>query len=312
MNCVAHPPLVFLMGPTAAGKTELAVKLVERFPCTIVSVDSVMVYRGLDIGTGKPGGALLARAPHRLIDIRAPGEPYSAAEFRTDALREIAALQAAGRVPLLVGGTGLYFRALRDGLSPLPAADAQVRARLESEARASGWAALHARLARIDPAAARRIHPHDAQRIQRALEVWELTARPLSTLWAERASVPRLTAQTIILEPRDRSRLHRRIADRFARMLARGLVAEVEELRARPDLHAALPSMRAVGYRQVWEYLEGGSDSPTMVWRAVAATRRLARRQLTWLRREQAATRFDSEASDVCDQVVRALAGRFD
>jgi len=266
------PPPVFLMGPTAAGKTRLAMELTGCFPCTIVSVDSVMVYRGLDIGSGKPDAAQLARAPHRLIDIRDPTEPYSAAEFRRDALREIAAIQAQGRIPLLVGGTGLYFRALQRGLTALPGADPALRARLESEARAAGWATLHARLARVDPQAARRIHPHDPQRIQRALEVWELTGRRLSALWVEQAGAPPLAARKIILEPCDRSRLHHRIANRFDRMLSQGLVAEVAALRGRPGIHAGLPAMRAVGYRQVWEYLAGECDLNSMVSRAVTAT----------------------------------------
>jgi len=301
------PPPIFLMGPTAAGKTRLALELAGRFACTIVSVDSVMVYRGLDIGSGKPDAAQLACAPHRLIDIRDPTEPYSVAEFRRDALREIAAIQAHGRIPLLVGGTGLYFRALQQGLTALPGADPVLRARLESEARSAGWAALHARLARVDPQAARRIHPHDPQRIQRALEVWELTGRRLSALWVEQAGAAPLAACKIILEPHDRRGLHRRIANRFDRMLSQGLVAEVAALRGRSGIHAGLPAMRAVGYRQVWEYLAGEGDLNSMASRAVTATRRLARRQLTWLRREQGAIRFDSEAPDVGARVVDAL-----
>ena len=279
-------PIVFLMGPTAAGKTDLAVQLVERLPADIVSVDSAMVYRGMDIGTGKPPPALLARAPHRLIDIRDVTEPYSAGDFRRDAMREIDAIRARGRVPLLVGGTLLYFRALERGIAHLPRADPVVRERLADEAGRRGWPALHARLAAADPESARRIHPNDAQRIQRALEVLKVSGRPLSE-W--HACAPRSSSLAgplvrLALAPAERADLHRAIAARFAGMIERGLVEEVRRLARRPGVGPELPSMRAVGYRQVWEHLEGRANHAQMVERAVAATRQLARRQLTWLR----------------------------
>lgn len=291
-------PAVFLMGPTAAGKTALAVRLAERLPVDIVSVDSAMVYRGMDVGTGKPEPHVLARAPHRLIDIREVTETYSAGAFRRDAAREAAAIRAEGRIPLFVGGTGLYFRALERGLAAAPSACPEVRARLEAEAgRAGGggWAALHARLAAVDPAAAARIHRNDAQRIQRALEVFEVTGRPLSEWQAEGAGgaeggagraaapVPGPVVRYVVA-PAERGRLHRAIEARFRTMLERGLVDEVRGLAARPGVGPELPSMRAVGYRQVWAHLEGRCAHGEMVERAVAATRQLARRQLTWLR----------------------------
>lgn len=293
------PPIICLMGPTAAGKTDVAVALVERLPLSIISVDSAMVYRGLDIGSGKPGPEVLRRAPHRLVDIREPEHPYSAAEFRRDALVAIDEVHREGRTPLLVGGTGLYFRALRQGLSPLPSAVPALRSRLEAEARAVGWAALHERLERVDPEAAARIHPNDAQRIQRALEVCELTGRPMS---AQRGKAARRALPypviAVSVEPSDRARLHQAIEARFHAMLEAGLVEEVEALRRRPGLHRDLPSMRSVGYRQVWDHLDGACDRAQMVDRAVAATRQLARRQLTWLRGETGVARFDSLSGD--------------
>lgn len=289
------PPAVLLMGPTASGKTDLAVRLVERLPLEIVSVDSALVYRGMDIGTAKPGPEIRAVAPHRLIDILDPAEPYSAARFRADALREMAAIVDRGKVPLLVGGTMLYFRALQQGLAELPQADAALRERLDAEARALGWQALHERLRAVDPEAARRIHPNDPQRIQRALEVHELTGRPWSELCrrSEGTALP-FRAIKLALSPADRGELHRRIARRFALMLREGLIGEVEQLRRRPDLDLRKPSMRAVGYRQVWEYLDGSVDYEEMERRAVVATRQLAKRQLTWLRAEPQVSWLDS------------------
>ena len=256
------PPAVCLMGPTAAGKTDLAVTLVEQLPMDIISVDSVMVYRGMDIGSAKPDSATLARAPHRLIDIRDPAEAYSAAQFREDALREMAEISGEGRFPLLVGGTMLYFRALLSGLSSLPSADAEIRTRLEAEAEVEGWASLHRRLAEVDAAAATRIHPNDPQRIQRALEVYELTGVPLSELQQQQQVDQALPYRIIKLAvaPADRSILHQRIAQRIEQMLREGLVEEVESLRQRGDLHLDLPALRAVGYRQVWEFLDGDID----------------------------------------------------
>ena len=279
-------PIVLLMGPTAAGKTDLALRIAERLPADLVSVDSAMVYRGMDIGTGKPSPEVLARAPHRLIDIREVTETYSAGEFRRDAMREIGSIRADGRIPLLVGGTLLYFRALERGLSPLPRAVPSVRERLEAEAERSGWAALHARLAAVDPEAARRIHPNDAQRIQRALEVFEVSGRRLSE-WHRSGPRPAGPAGPVVrlaVAPAERGDLHRAIDARFRAMVERGLVDEVRDLAERPGVGPDLPSMRAVGYRQVFDHLQGRSDHGEMVERAIAATRQLARRQLTWLR----------------------------
>ncbi len=282
-------PLIMLMGPTGAGTTDLAIELAQHLPLDIISVDSAMVYRGMDIGTGKPEKTLLARAPHRLIDVREPEQAYSAAEFRADALREIAQIHRAARVPLLVGGTGLYFRALTRGLSPLPAADPPTRARLAARAEQVGWNEMHKRLSIIDPSAAERIHPNDPQRIQRALEVHELTGLTLTQLHdTDERSMTVYPTVSLVLSPADRSQLHGKIEARFDGMLKAGLVEEVECLRERENIHRDLPSMRAVGYRQVWEYLEDEADLPTMRERAVAATRQLARRQLTWLRAERA------------------------
>lgn len=276
------------MGPTASGKTELAVQLVQELPCEIVSVDSVMVYRGMDIGSAKPDAGTLARAPHRLIDICDPAEAFSASQFRARALQEISDIHAQGRIPLLTGGTMLYFKALEQGLSPLPPAAPELRQRLEAEAAEQGWAALHARLAQVDPESAVRIHANDPQRIQRALEVYELTGEPLS-VWFARESAQQLPFRVVklILQAPSREVLRERIAQRFHAMLAQGLVAEVETLFRRGDLHADLPAMRAVGYRQVWSYLTGTWDYETMVERGIITTRQFAKRQLTWLRSEQ-------------------------
>ena len=273
-----------LLGPTACGKSRLALELAARLPIELVSVDSAQVYRGMDIGTAKPSREERTRTPQHLIDVVAPDEAYSVARFRADALRAIEGIFARGRVPLLVGGTMLYYRALVAGLDAMPAADAAVRASIDAQAKAHGWPALHAELARVDPEAARRIAPSDAQRIQRALEVWRLSGRPISELQrAGGAALPfRLTTFAII--PPERATLHRRIAERFDAMLAAGFVDEVVALRSRYRLRVDLPSMRCVGYRQVWNYLEGAYDRAVLRERAVAATRQLAKRQLTWLR----------------------------
>jgi len=282
-----RPLAILLMGPTASGKTGVAVELVQRLSLEIISVDSALVYRGMDIGTAKPDAETLRIAPHRLIDIRDPSEVYSAAEFRDDALREMEAIRARGNTPLLVGGTMLYFRVLQQGLSDLPGADTGVRAQLEAEARETGWQAMHARLRRVDPQSAARIHPNDPQRIQRALEVYELSGVPLSELCAAgRQAPPAYRFLKIILAPEQRQVLHERIRQRFDIMLAQGFLDEVRRLRAHRDLNPALPSMRAVGYRQAWEYLEGELSEGEWVERAVIATRQYAKRQLTWLRRE--------------------------
>ena len=302
-------PVVFLRGPTAAGKTAVAAALVARGPYEIVSVDSALVFRHLDVGTGKPGRALLAQAPHRLIDIRDPDERYSAAEFRDDAMRAIAEIRASGRVPLLAGGTGLYFRALERGLAVLPPADPAVRADIEREAAQAGWAVMHARLASVDPESARRVHPNDPQRIQRALEVHALTGRPMSELLA-RGRRGRLAGPVcrIVIESADRDALHRDVAARFLRMLDAGLIEEVRDLKRRWRLTERNASMRLVGYRQVWTYLAGRCTREEMAAQAIAATRQLARRQLTWLRSERNAIRIDCHAPDVAERVAACAA----
>ena len=295
----ALPLAILLMGPTAAGKTELALDLASRFPCDLISVDSTKVYRGVDIGSAKPVPAVLAAYPHRLIDIRDPREAYSAAAFRDYALREMAAIAAAGRIPLLVGGTSLYFRVLQNGLSPLPAADPELRARLEQEAAASGWEELHRRLRALDPEAGARIHPKDPQRIQRALEVIALTGQPLTKLQREVSGAGGLPYQLLKLvrAPRERAELRERIAVRFQRMLAEGFEEEVRGLWARGDLRPELPALRSVGYRQMLNYLLGGSNYARMIDLAITATRQLAKRQMTWLRAEgEAHWLFDDEA----------------
>jgi len=300
--------VLFLMGPTASGKTALAVELVRRLPFEIISVDSAQVYREMDIGTAKPDAETRRIAPHRLVDIRDPAEAYSAGQFRADALREIATIQAAGHVPLLVGGTMLYFRALERGLAELPTADPALRARLAAERAEQGGAALHARLARLDPAAAARIHPADSQRIQRALEVYELTGRPLTELCAvsRNESLPFRIVKWIVA-PANRQVLHERIKQRFQLMLAQGFVAEVECLRRRGDLNPDAPSMRAVGYRQVWAYLDGRLDETAMVERGIIATRQYAKRQLTWLRAEAGAVWLDGDENRRLDQAITRL-----
>jgi tRNA dimethylallyltransferase len=281
----SKPPAVCLMGPTASGKTALALALCEHYPFEIISVDSALVYRGMDIGTAKPDAAELAQAPHHLIDIRDPAEVYSAADFRADALRLMSEISARGHIPLLVGGTMLYFKVLREGIAPLPPADPQVRAELAEQARREGWPSLHRQLAEVDPVTAARLHPHHSQRIQRALEVYRQTGIPLSELHG-RAQPDDLSHRLLqlALAPADRAVLHQRIASRFQLMLERGLIDEVAQLRQRADLHLDLPSMRAVGYRQLWRYLDGATDYGGMVEQGIAATRQLAKRQLTWLR----------------------------
>jgi len=303
-------PVVLLMGPTASGKSDLALALAERFAVEIVSVDSAQIYRGMDIGTAKPDAATRTRIAHHLVDIVEPTETYSAARFRADALASIAAIRARGRTPLLVGGTMLYFKALVEGLSALPGADAAVRARLDARAAAEGWPALHAELARVDPATAARLAPTDAQRIQRALEVFELTGMPMSRLQGARDDrrVPGETVSIALLPP-ERARLHDAIARRFDAMLAAGLVDELAGLRRRYALSADLPSMRCVGYRQAWEFLEGAIDAPTLRAKGIAATRQLAKRQFTWLRAATAVP-FDASAPATPDAVAALLAKR--
>ena len=282
---VPLPPAIALIGPTASGKTDLALAIAARYPVEIVSLDSAQVFIGMDIGTAKPDAATLARVPHHLIDLITPDQRYSAAQFRTDALRVMAEITARGRVPLLAGGTMLYFKALTQGLADLPAADPATRAAIDAEAAARGWPALHAELAELDPVTAARLAPNDAQRIQRALEVLRLSGKPLGAFWrAQRQAALPYRLLTIALVAPQRQILHERIARRFHAMLADGLVAEVERLRAQYRLDATLPSMRCVGYRQVWEMLEGSLPRAELAERGIFATRQLAKRQLTWLR----------------------------
>jgi tRNA dimethylallyltransferase len=303
-----RPKAIFLMGATATGKTALACALAERFPLGLVSVDSALVYRGLDIGAAKPDAATLARHPHRLVDIRDPSMPYSAAEFRADALAAMNEIARERRVPLLVGGTGLYFRALATGLSTLPEADPEVRARLAREAGIAGWPAMHAKLGDLDAESARRIRPGDAQRIQRALEIIALTGRPMSEQLAGSPQRPPWRLLKLALVPNDRARLHRRIAERFDAMLAAGFVDEVRALVARGDLDKDLPALRAVGYRQALAYLAGSIDAPTFRDRAIFATRQLAKRQITWLRGERDARWIDPEREGAARQAAEAIA----
>jgi len=281
-------PVACLLGPTASGKTAAALALAARRPVEIISVDSALVYREMDIGTAKPTPQERAAAPHHLIDIVDPANAYSAAEFRADALRLLGEISARGRVPLLVGGTMLYYKALTQGLNDLPPADAELRASLDADAAREGWPAMHARLAALDPVTAARLAPNDSQRIQRALEVFMLTGQPMSALLAAPARVDNAASAwrfvPVALEPSDRSVLHARIEKRFDAMLAGGFVDEVVKLRERGDLSPEMPSMRCVGYRQVWEYLDGAVDYPTMRDKGIFATRQLCKRQLTWLR----------------------------
>jgi tRNA dimethylallyltransferase len=305
---VNKPPAIFLMGPTAAGKTDVAVELVKRLPCQIISVDSALIYRDMDIGTAKPDSTILAQAPHYLLNIRDPAESYSAAEFRADALGLMAEISASGQIPLLVGGTGLYFRALQSGLAELPPADEQIRAELEVAAQRHGWAALHQRLVEVDPISAARIHPNDPQRIQRALEVYMLTREALSALLARQQTAPLpYTIHKIVLAPHSRDILRERISQRFYQMLEQGLLEEVNALYRRGDLNLSMPSMRAVGYRQVWLYLTGELGKAEMTEAAITATRQLAKRQLTWLRREQDAIWVDSEQTSRYEAVLKNL-----
>ena len=274
---------VMLLGPTASGKSVLAMQLAEKVPLEIVSVDSAQVYRGMDIGTAKPGASDRAAVAHHLIDIRDPADPYSAADFVRDAADAIREIQSRGKLPLLVGGTMLYAKALRDGLSDLPSADPEVRARIEAEARELGWPQLHARLATFDPPTAARLKPNDSQRIQRALEVYETAGATMSEL-VNAGKTAGITLPTLVLLPNDRAALHTRIEKRFDAMLGAGLLDEVRGLHARADLHPNLPSMRSVGYRQAWRFLDGHCTVPEFRQQAITATRQLAKRQMTWLR----------------------------
>jgi len=309
------PPAIFLMGPTAAGKTDLAIELTKVLPCELISVDSALVYRGMDIGTAKPSRELLAQFPHSLIDILDPAESYSAADFRTDALAAMADITTRGKIPLLVGGTMLYYKALLEGLADMPAADPQVRAELEDEAARLGWQALHDQLAAVDPESAARIHPNDPQRLTRALEVYRVSgltmtahrqrqlAQSTEAGASGRSQLP-YTVANLAIAPANRQVLHQRIAQRFTQMLEQGFIDEVVALRSRSDLHAGLPSIRAVGYRQVWDHLDGKLTSAEMQERGIIATRQLAKRQFTWLRSWADLQWLDSLD---CDNLPRAL-----
>jgi len=299
-----------LAGPTASGKSAIALALARRWPLEIVSVDSALVYRGLDIGSAKPSAAERAAVPHHGIDLREPGEPYSAAAFVADSTRAIDDIRSRGRAPLLVGGTMLYFKALIDGLDPIPPADPALRRAVEAEAAARGWPALHGELARVDPATAARLAPTDAQRIGRALEVWRASGQPLSSFHSRPRGGTPLTL--IALEPASRARLHARIAERFDAMLAAGFLDEVRRLRATPGVQADLPAMRAVGYRQAWEALDEGLDSDALLARVrergIAATRQLAKRQLTWLRSMPTRQVVPCDADDALERCATLVA----
>jgi tRNA dimethylallyltransferase len=303
---------VAIMGPTASGKTAAALAIARQMPVEIISVDSALVYRGMDIGTAKPTAEELASAPHHLIDIIDPLESYSVMQFREDAIRLVAEIQARGRLPLLVGGTMMYFKGLVDGLDDLPTANADVRARIIDEAARIGWPGMHAKLRELDPVTAERLAPNDAQRINRALEIIELSGKPMSALLAkrEKEALP-FELVSIALEPSDRAVLHQRIALRFDQMLGdrddAGIVAETASLRARGDLHLGLPSMRCVGYRQSWEYLDGLYDRQQLRENGIVATRQLAKRQLTWLRSMPARIVIDCLAKDATGQVLGVL-----
>lgn len=302
------PAALCLMGPTASGKTRVALALAESGNVEIISVDSALVYRGLDIGTGKPDAGILAKIPHHLVDIRDPASPYSAAEFRRDAISAMQDITARGKTPLLVGGTMMYFRVLGEGLAQLPEADPDTRARLNREAERQGWPALHRRLAAIDPDAAARIRPGDSQRLQRALEVHAVTGRTITELHAQRhnETLPCRLKFTAIY-PKDRHVLHGLIESRLDRMLADGFVDEVRTLYERGDLHPGLPAVRSVGYRQIWAYLDGEYDYDTMRFRALVATRQLAKRQLTWLRSWPGLQVLDSEYPDIEKEYLKIL-----
>lgn len=306
------PAAICLLGPTASGKTDLAIEIVRRLPCEIISVDSAQIYKHMDIGTGKPDAETLGRAPHRLIDFLDPVQTYSASQFRNDALHEMEAIQAAGKIPLLVGGTMLYFRALRDGLANMPASNAGVRAEILGKADREGWAAVHAQLAEVDPESAQRIHPNDPQRLQRALEIYLVSGTTMTACHrqenaAQSAAELPFDLHFFAIQPQDRAVLHHKIAVRFERMLEQGLIAEVEYLYSRGDLDLSMPSMRAVGYRQAWRYIAGELHFDAMVEQGIIATRQLAKRQITWMRSWENLVSFDSEDSETLDLLLNSI-----
>jgi tRNA dimethylallyltransferase len=308
---IEHPPAIALMGPTASGKTRLAIELAKALDGEVISVDSALVFRGMDIGTAKPNLEEREGIPHHLIDILDPAESYSTGRFRGDALATMQDVTRRGKLPILAGGTMLYFNALFYGLSTLPSADPEIRRQIDEEAALFGWAKLHEELGRVDPEAAARIHPNDPQRIQRALEVYRLTGVPLSVLCVETRSPPLpFDLMKLIIAPANREALHERIRQRFLTMIERGFIDEVRVLYERGDLHADLPSIRAVGYRQVWAYLEGEYDRDTMIERGIVATRQFAKRQFTWLRREKDALTYISEDERLVEAVLQAVTAR--
>jgi tRNA dimethylallyltransferase len=299
------PPAIFLMGPTASGKTDLAIQLCQRLPCDIISVDSALIYKGMDIGTAKPTASELALAPHRLIDILDPAVSYSVATFRSDALREMDNITRQGRIPLLVGGTMMYYKALVDGLSPLPKSDQTVRHEIEMQAAEQGWQLLHDKLAIVDPQSAKRIHPNDPQRLIRALEVYHLTKKSMTELMQIKSPPIPYEIIQFSIAPQDRSVLHQRIAQRFEMMLEQGFQQEVEKMRTRTDLHLDLPSIRCVGYRQMWQHLDGQFGYHEMLEKGIAATRQLAKRQLTWLRGWEKIHLLDTFNKDNLTNVIK-------
>ncbi|WP_133011105.1 tRNA (adenosine(37)-N6)-dimethylallyltransferase MiaA [Marinomonas flavescens] len=308
---MTKPSVVCLMGPTASGKTGLAVELVQNHNYEIISVDSALVYKGMDIGTAKPDAETLAVAPHRLIDIIDPLESYSAADFVTDAVAHSQEILAKGKIPLLVGGTMMYFNALQKGLAPLPSANEEIRQALEMEAQEKGWVVLHEELARVDPESALRIHPNDPQRLQRALEVYRVSGRSMTQWWAEQEPVALpFNMVNIAVMPQERSVLHARIEQRFNDMMQQGFLQEVESLYHRGDLSIDLPSMRCVGYRQLWGYLNGDDLLEDAIFKGVVATRQLAKRQLTWLRGWEDLMIFDSLAKDLIPQTLNYIESR--
>ncbi|WP_292950838.1 MULTISPECIES: tRNA (adenosine(37)-N6)-dimethylallyltransferase MiaA [unclassified Neptuniibacter] len=296
------------MGPTASGKTDLAMQLYDNLPCEIVSVDSAMIYRGMDIGTAKPDAETLLRYPHRLIDLCDPDQAYSAAEFRRDALAQIEEIRAAGKIPLLTGGTMMYFHALKNGLASLPKADPAVRERILASAEAQGWPAIHQRLQEVDPVSAERLNPNDSQRLQRALEVFEVSGRTMTELWAEQeAQKPDFPIIPMAVMPKERSELHERIEMRFDIMLEQGFVDEVRQLWDRGDLTLQMPSVRCVGYRQVWEYFSETWDYETMRFKGIVATRQLAKRQVTWLRGWENLTWMDTHDPKLLSNALKLI-----
>jgi tRNA dimethylallyltransferase len=298
------PLALFLMGPTASGKTELAIRLRKKYPVEIISVDSALIYKGMDIGTAKPDAQEQALAPHRLIDILDPNEAYSVADFRRDALNEMNKIVEQGKIPLLVGGTMLYYKALLEGLSPLPAANPEIRQQIEQEALTQGWDVLHDQLKEIDPVSAERIHPNDPQRLSRALEVYRISGKTLTELTQTKGDALPFRVKQFAIAPKERAELHRRIELRFKKMMEAGFEEEMRTLYARDDLHPDLPSIRCVGYRQMWDYLDGNCTLDDAIFKGVCATRQLAKRQITWLRSWDNLTWLDSEDIDEALETV--------